>query len=56
MLPVDRMVCGPPDGHPLARQPAVRLEDLGGAPLVHLAPDNGLSATAWVCRAVCGLS
>ncbi|WP_253208850.1 LysR family transcriptional regulator substrate-binding protein [Streptomyces niphimycinicus] len=33
-----------PSGHPPARRPAVRLEDLEGAPLVHLAPDNGLGA------------
>lgn len=29
--------------HPLAEQPAVRIQDLDGAPLVHFAADNGLS-------------
>ncbi|MBL1111050.1 LysR family transcriptional regulator [Streptomyces sp. 110] len=39
----EEIVLTAPAGHPLAEQPAVRLEDLEGAPLVHFAPDNGLS-------------
>jgi DNA-binding transcriptional LysR family regulator len=40
----EEIVLAAPVGHPLAEQPAVRLEDLEGAPLVHFSPDNGLSA------------
>ncbi|MGW7615207.1 LysR family transcriptional regulator [Streptomyces antimycoticus] len=40
----EEIVLATTSSHPLARQSAVRLEDLEGAPLVHFAPDNGLSA------------
>ena len=40
----EEIVLAAPTGHPLTEQPAVRIEDLEGAPLVHFAPDNGLSA------------
>jgi DNA-binding transcriptional LysR family regulator len=36
--------------HPLARQPAVRLQDLDGVRLVHFAPENGLSR--WLDRSL----
>ncbi|MFJ9034827.1 LysR substrate-binding domain-containing protein [Streptomyces sp. NPDC102274] len=39
----EEIVLAAPTSHPLAERPAVRLEDLEGAPLVHFAPDNGLS-------------
>jgi DNA-binding transcriptional LysR family regulator len=37
-------------GHRLARQPTVCLSDLEGAPLVHFAPENGLSG--WLDRSL----
>ncbi|WP_410630984.1 LysR family transcriptional regulator [Amycolatopsis sp. cmx-4-83] len=40
----EEIVVATPVDHPLAERPSVRLEDLEGAPLVHFAPDNGLSA------------
>jgi len=40
----EEIVLAAPSGHPLARQPAVRIQDLDGARLVHFAPENGLSA------------
>jgi len=40
----EEIVWAAPADHPLAGRPAVRLEDLEGAPLVHFAPDNGLGA------------
>ncbi|MFE9346999.1 LysR family transcriptional regulator [Streptomyces olivaceus] len=43
-LAQEEIVLAAPSGHPLAERSAVRLEDLEGAPLVHFAPDNGLSA------------
>ncbi|MET9357469.1 LysR family transcriptional regulator [Streptomyces sp. NPDC006617] len=43
-LTEEEIVWAAPVGHPLAEQPAVRIEDLDGAPLVHFTPDNGLSA------------
>ncbi|MGP4008527.1 LysR family transcriptional regulator [Streptomyces sp. 4N124] len=45
----EEIVLAAPTGHVLAEQSAVRLEDLDGAPLVHFAPDNGLSA--WLDQA-----
>ncbi|HZZ52421.1 MAG TPA: LysR family transcriptional regulator [Pseudonocardia sp.] len=39
----EEIVLTAPTGHPLARRPTVRVADLDGAPLVHFAPDNGLS-------------
>ncbi|MDQ0771867.1 DNA-binding transcriptional LysR family regulator [Streptomyces aurantiacus] len=39
----EEIVLAAPTGHPLTEQPTVRIEDLEGAPLVHFAPDNGLS-------------
>ncbi|MEU6405146.1 LysR family transcriptional regulator [Streptomyces sp. NPDC046985] len=39
----EEIVLTAPANHPLAEQPAVRLESLEGAPLVHFASDNGLS-------------
>ncbi|MEU7878924.1 LysR family transcriptional regulator [Microbispora bryophytorum] len=44
----EEIVLTAPTGHPLAARPAVPLEDLEGAPLVHFAPENGLSA--WLDR------
>ncbi|MGN9784608.1 LysR family transcriptional regulator [Nonomuraea sp. ZG12] len=44
----EEIVLTAPTGHPLAARPAVRLDDLEGAPLVHFAPENGLSA--WLDR------
>jgi DNA-binding transcriptional LysR family regulator len=40
----EEIVLAAPAGHPVARQPVVRLQDLDGVCLVHFAPDNGLSA------------
>ncbi|MET7930965.1 LysR family transcriptional regulator [Streptomyces sp. NPDC005349] len=40
----EEIVLAAPTDHPLTEQPTVRLEDLEGVPLVHFAPDNGLSA------------
>jgi DNA-binding transcriptional LysR family regulator len=39
----EEIVLAAPSGHPLAGQPAVRIEDLEGARLIHFAPENGLS-------------
>ena len=39
-----------PDGHPLARKPAVQLRELDGVRLVHFAPENGLAA--WLDQAL----
>ncbi|MCA2182154.1 LysR family transcriptional regulator [Nonomuraea glycinis] len=44
----EEIVLTAPTGHPLAEQPTVRLEDLGGVPFVHYAAENGLSA--WLDR------
>ncbi len=44
----EEIVLTAPTGHPLAARRAVPLEDLEGAPLVHFAPENGLSA--WLDR------
>lgn len=46
----EEIVLTAPTNHRLAEQPAVRLEDLEGVPLVHYAPDNGLSA--WLDRSL----
>jgi DNA-binding transcriptional LysR family regulator len=46
----EEIVLTAPTGHRLAGQPAVRVADLDGAPLVHFAPDNGLSA--WLDRSL----
>lgn len=42
-LAEEEIVLTAPTGHVLAERPAVRLEDLDGAPLIHFTPDNGLS-------------
>jgi DNA-binding transcriptional LysR family regulator len=39
----EEIILAAPSGHPLARQPDVRIQDLDGARLVHFAPENGLS-------------
>lgn len=46
----EEIVLAAPTDHPLAQQPAVRLDDLDGAPLVHFAPENGLSS--WLDRSL----
>jgi DNA-binding transcriptional LysR family regulator len=46
----EEIVLTAPTGHHLADQPTVRIADLDGAPLVHFAPDNGLSA--WLDRSL----
>jgi DNA-binding transcriptional LysR family regulator len=46
----EEIVLAAPADHHLVRQPTVRLDDLEGAPLVHFAPENGLSA--WLDRAL----
>jgi len=40
----EEIVLTAPTGHRLVREPTVRIQDLDGAPLVHFAPENGLSA------------
>lgn len=40
----EEIVLAAPTGHPLAEQPTVHLADIDGVPLVHFAPQNGLSA------------
>ncbi|WP_335981172.1 LysR family transcriptional regulator [Streptomyces sp. CA2R106] len=45
----EEIVWAAPADHPLAGRPAVRLADLDGVPLVHFAPDNGLSG--WLDQA-----
>lgn len=39
----EEIVLVAPNDHPLAQQPAVRVQDLEGRPLVHFAAENGLS-------------
>jgi DNA-binding transcriptional LysR family regulator len=39
----EEIVLTAPTGHRLVRTPTVRIQDLDGAPLVHFAPENGLS-------------
>jgi DNA-binding transcriptional LysR family regulator len=46
----EEIVLAAPTDHPIARQPAVRLQDLDGVCLVHFAPENGLSA--WLDRSL----
>jgi DNA-binding transcriptional LysR family regulator len=46
----EEIVLTTPTGHRLAQQPTVRIHDLEGAPLVHFAPENGLSA--WLDQAL----
>ncbi|PRY39585.1 LysR family transcriptional regulator [Umezawaea tangerina] len=46
----EEIVLAAPADHPLAGLPAVRVADLEGAPLVHYAPENGLSG--WLDRAL----
>jgi len=48
----EEIVLVAPADHPLAALPAVALQDLDGAPLVHFAPDNGLSV--WLDRHLAG--
>jgi DNA-binding transcriptional LysR family regulator len=45
----EEIVLTTPTGHHLAHAPSVTLRDLDGVPLVHFAPDNGLSG--WLDRA-----
>jgi DNA-binding transcriptional LysR family regulator len=46
----EEIVLAAPTDHPIARQPAVRLQDLDGVRLVHFAPENGLST--WLDRSL----
>jgi DNA-binding transcriptional LysR family regulator len=46
----EEIVLAAPTTHPLAERPTVCLEDLDGVPLVHFAPQNGLSI--WLDRAL----
>ena len=46
----EEIVLAAPSGHPLAQQPTLRIQDLGGARLVHFAPANGLSG--WLDRSL----
>jgi DNA-binding transcriptional LysR family regulator len=46
----EEIVLAAPKDHPLARQPKLSLSDLDGVPLVHYAPDNGLSV--WLDRSL----
>lgn len=46
----EEIVLAAPTGHRLARQSAVPLRDLDGQPIVHFAPDNGLSG--WLDRSL----
>jgi DNA-binding transcriptional LysR family regulator len=46
----EEIVLAAPTGHPIARQPVVRVQDLDGVRLVHFAPDNGLST--WLDRSL----
>ncbi|HEY1971784.1 MAG TPA: LysR family transcriptional regulator [Pseudonocardia sp.] len=46
----EEIVLTAPTGHRLVRQPTVRISDLDGAPLVHFAPENGLSI--WLDRSL----
>ncbi|SEP43295.1 LysR family transcriptional regulator [Amycolatopsis saalfeldensis] len=46
----EEVVLTAPNGHRLARLPTVRILDLEGAPLVHFAPENGLSE--WLDRSL----
>jgi DNA-binding transcriptional LysR family regulator len=46
----EEIVLATPSGHPLAQQPAVRIQDLDGARIVHYAPENGLAG--WLDRSL----
>lgn len=46
----EEIVLAASSGHPLARQATVRINDLEGVPLVHFAPENGLST--WLDRSL----
>lgn len=46
----EEIVLAAPAGHRLVRQPTVRVSDLDGAPIVHFAPENGLSD--WLDRSL----
>jgi DNA-binding transcriptional LysR family regulator len=46
----EEIVLAAPADHPIARQPAVRLQDLDGVRLVHFASENGLSR--WLDRSL----
>jgi DNA-binding transcriptional LysR family regulator len=46
----EEVVLAAPTDHPIAHLPVVRLQDLEGAPLVHFAPENGLSV--WLDRSL----
>ncbi len=46
----EEVVLAAPTDHPIAQLPVVRLRDLEGAPLVHFAPENGLSV--WLDRSL----
>jgi DNA-binding transcriptional LysR family regulator len=46
----EEIVVAAPSGHPLARQPSVRIQDLEGAGIVHFSPENGLSR--WLDRSL----
>ncbi|HUH70175.1 MAG TPA: LysR family transcriptional regulator substrate-binding protein [Mycobacterium sp.] len=46
----EEIVLAAPSGHPLARQPSVRIQDLEGARIVHFSPENGLSG--WLDRSL----
>ena len=50
VVAVEEIVLSAATDHPLAGAPAVRLDQLDGVPLVHYAPENGLSA--WLDRAL----
>ena len=46
----EEIVLAAPSGHPLARQPSVRIQDLEGVRIVHFSPENGLSG--WLDRSL----
>ncbi|MER7727414.1 LysR family transcriptional regulator [Streptomyces sp. NPDC096323] len=46
----EEIVLAAPTDHPIARQPAVSVQDLDGVGLVHFAPENGLST--WLDRSL----
>ncbi|MGB3373994.1 MAG: LysR family transcriptional regulator substrate-binding protein, partial [Microbacterium sp.] len=50
IVAVEEIVLSTPSDHPLAASSAVQLGQLNGVPLVHYAPDNGLSV--WLDRAL----
>lgn len=50
IVAVEEIVLSTPTDHPLAESSTVRIDQLDGAPLVHYAPENGLSV--WLDRAL----